>query len=72
MKDVGIEVRLRRLSRRLNNLEKERNELARRKFALERKEQERIDKENYIKEHSGEALEGAKRLLGLAEPVGKA
>lgn len=64
MKDVDIEVGLRRLSRRLNNLEKERNELARRISALERKEQERIDKKKYSKEHEDEIFAEIKRLLG--------
>ena len=64
MKDVDIEVGLRRLSRRLNNLEKERNELARRISAPERKEQERIDKKKYSKEHEDEIFAEIKRLLG--------
>ena len=46
------------LKDRLDKLEK-------RISALERKEQERIDKENHIKEHSSEALEEARRLLRL-------
>ena len=43
--------------------QKEWNELLNRISALEKREQERIDKENYIKEHSSEAVETARKLL---------
>ena len=33
--------------------------------ALEKREQERINKENYINEHSAKALEEARQLLGF-------
>lgn len=64
MINVNTEVSLISLNRRLDELEKDRDELARRISALERKEQERIDRKKYSKEHEDEIFAEIKRLLG--------